>query len=115
MTHKISSMIPVVFLTCVLLFTVLNPARLPSAILILPFALFFWLLYLIIIELVSRPRPYAFAVRRRQVVFIAAFPVVLLVLESLGQLSVWDALMVMIIFGGAYFYIGGSSTITLHD
>ncbi len=42
---------------------------------------------------------------------IAAFPVLLLVLQSIGQLTAWDILMVVALFIIAYFYIIKTSAI----
>ena len=90
-----------------------NPTKLPSALLTAPFLLLFAAIYMTAKEIlylmssgeqnkvigmrVSRPRLIA--------VLIAAFPVLLLVLQSIGQLTTWDILTVVVLFIVAYFYI----------
>lgn len=103
----------------VLLLLETNPAKLPSALLIVPFLFLFIAIYLTVKEILhfmrggdenkivgmnaSRPRLIAG--------LIAAFPVLLLVLQSIGQLTTWDILMVVALFIIAYFYIIKSSVI----
>lgn len=102
-----------------LLLLATDPAKLPSALLIVPFLLLFVAVYLTVKEALhllrggdgnkiigmkaSRPRLIAG--------LIAAFPVLLLVLQSIGQLTTWDILMVVALFIVAYFYIIKASAI----
>jgi hypothetical protein len=100
-----------------LLFT--NPSKLPSALLIAPFILLFLSIYVTVLEVMklmrggdlnkivglraSRPRLIAG--------LIAGFPILLLVLQSIGQLTAWDVLTVVALFIIAYFYIIKSSVV----
>jgi hypothetical protein len=101
------------WLCTVLLLIATNPAKLPSALLIAPFLFLYVSIYLTVKEILnlmrggdqrkivglkaSRPRLIAG--------LIAAFPVLLLVLQSIGQLTAWDVLTVVALFIVAYFYI----------
>lgn len=103
----------------VLLLIATNPSKLPSALLIVPFLLLFIAIYLTVKEILhlmrggdqnkivgmkaSRPRLIA--------ALIAAFPVLLLVLQSIGQLTAWDILTVVALFIVAYFYIIKTSVV----
>ena len=109
----------VAWICTILLLLVTNPAKLPSALLITPFLFLFVAIYLTVKESLrlmrggdqnkivgmkaSRPRLIAG--------LIAAFPVLLLVLQSIGQLTVWDILTVVALFIVAYFYIIKTSAI----
>jgi hypothetical protein len=87
-----------------LLFILTNPRDLPSSLLMAPFILLFIILLLSIV-LILRPYNLARAKRLRLASTIAGFPVLLLVLQSLGQLTVRDALAMSALFGMVYFYI----------
>jgi hypothetical protein len=102
-----------------LLFLLTSPSKLPSAVLILPFLLLFIAIYTTVIVVLhllrggeenkivgmraSRPRLIAG--------LIAGFPVILLVLQSIGQLTTWDVLTVVALFIVAYFYIIKSAVV----
>lgn len=91
-----------VALLCMLLLT--DPQELPSIALIVPFALLF-------ITLAAGTLfglgAYGVSGRRKfRIGLIAsAIPVALLVLQSLGQLTLLDALVILAVFGIAYFYV----------
>jgi hypothetical protein len=97
----------------VLLLTATNPAKLPSALLIAPFLFLFVAIYLTVKELLNlmgggvQNKIVRFKASRPRLIagIIAAFPVLLLVLQSIGQLTAWDVLMVVALFIVAYFYI----------
>ena len=101
----------------VLILVLTNPSKLPSALLIAPFLLLFVAIYLTVIEILHLLRGGEQnkivglrAARPRLIAgLIAGFPVLLLVLQSIGQLTAWDVLTVVAIFIIAYFYILKSS------
>lgn len=82
-----------------------EPTHLPSAVLIVPYLLIFCVLTALISYLVSiRSGVYG----RQQVrigAFGAALPTLLLVLQSVGQLTMRDALTIVAVFVIAYFYL----------
>ncbi|HEY1835201.1 MAG TPA: hypothetical protein VGG13_00035 [Candidatus Saccharimonadales bacterium] len=97
-----------------------DPAKLPSALLIIPFVLLFFAVYTTAIEITflfraSEHRVVEGRWRRPQMTaaLIAGFPVLLLVLQSIGQLTPWDVLTVITLFIITYFYIIKSSTASL--
>lgn len=81
-----------------------NPATLPSFLLVIPFTLLFTTLYAISYILLRK-----MGLRRlrslRLGIVCAGLPVSLLLLQSIGQLTVRDVLTILIFFGVAYFYI----------
>lgn len=97
----------------ILFITLTNPQELPSVFLVIPFMLMFTVIYWSTIEflhfwyhgksvspgLVNAVHP------RRIALLIAATPTVLLVLQSIGQLTVRDLVTVVLIFSLAYFYL----------
>lgn len=101
----------------VLLLVVTNPSKLPSALLIAPFLLLFISIYISVKEVMHMLRGGEQdkivglkAARPRLIAgLIAGFPVLLLVLQSIGQLTAWDVLTVVAIFIIAYFYVLKSS------
>lgn len=90
----------------ILLFVLLStdPQRLPSIILVSPFILLFVIIFTGILFMLG-----AYAMTQQRKIRIgligAAAPVVLLVLQSLGQLTVRDVLAILILFCATYFYI----------
>lgn len=95
-----------------------NPASLPSVVIILPFVGLFGAIYFSVIEcfrLVSRAYGDTIIVRHRlgrpkvTAALVAGLPVLLLVLQSIGQLTVWDVLTAAAIFLITYFYVSKSS------
>jgi len=90
-------------LLAILLFTT-QPSRLPAAVLFLPFGLIFVALALLI-ALVIRKRGHISIRTFRTAAVGATLPVLLLVLQSVGQLTLRDALTLFILFGITYFYM----------
>jgi len=93
-----------------------DPKSLPSATLIVPFMLLFLAIYFTITEvkrlLNGGEQGGLVGVRAKSRLIaglIACLPVLLLTLQSIGQLTVWDVLMVGGLFVIAYFYIVKSS------
>lgn len=84
--------------------TVTNPATLPSFLLIIPFALLFTAIYA-----VSYAAMRSLGLRRlrglRLSLVGAGLPVSLLLLQSIGQLTLRDVLTILVFFMLAYFYI----------
>lgn len=87
-----------------LLLLLTDPRQLPSVVLILPFLLLFLILSLTAAA-VSRPYIAVRSRRLRMSFTLGAFPVLLLVLQSLGQLTVRDTLAILALSAIAYFYI----------
>src|SRR6185437_13863079 len=103
---------------CTLLLLLLTtPSKLPSAVLILPFLLLFIAIYMTVLEVLhllrggEQNRIVGMRASRPRLIagLIAGFPVLLLVLQSIGQLTAWDVLTVVALFIVAYFYIIKSS------
>jgi hypothetical protein len=106
-----------------LLFLIMtNPSKLPSFALVVPFVLITIILYLALMTFIeyikgSKNSDHSVYIVRPRVVaaMVAGFPVILLVLQSIGQLSLRDVLTVVTIFLLVYFYsakftIGSSSS-----
>jgi hypothetical protein len=95
-------------LALVLLFMTVDPDHVPSFMLVLPFVL----LSILLISVVS------FFLQRQGVgskkgikiaVLCSSLPMLLLVLQSIGQLTVRDVLVVLLLFGLSFFYISRTS------
>jgi hypothetical protein len=115
--HKTLKIV-ILCLALVALVSLTDPNRLPSAASIIPFILIFLILYLSVMALFGSVRRETDrkiiglkVVRPRVVaVLVAGFPVLILVLQSIGQLSSRDALTAGAIFVLAYFYATKFST-----
>lgn len=87
-----------------LFFLYTSPDRLPSAFLIVPFLLIFILFLsaglLILGRLGATKR-----VRLRVSLLVASVPVCLLILQSLGQLTLRDCLVIFVLVVMVYFYV----------
>lgn len=94
-----------------------DPFRLPSVFLIIPFALLFCCLYFTILVVVHFFRSgedetvVGLKLRRPRLLaaVVAGFPVLLLVLQSIVQLTVWDAIITLVIFLLVYTYVSRSN------
>jgi hypothetical protein len=96
------------FITLWVLFFAFDPNKLPSFILILPFILIFGLIVSLTAFLLQK-RGLA---RRRSLkiaVLCAVIPTLLLVLQSIGQLTVRDVLTLGVLFVLSFFYITRST------
>ena len=97
-----------------------NPKSIASILLIVPFIFFFFAIFFAVLLLfeglnsddgkknilrkrVTRPRLVA--------VLVAGFPILLLVLQSIGQLTLRDTITACVIFLLAYFYIAKSAPV----
>lgn len=87
-----------------LLVLLTDPQRLPSVFLVVPFVLLFIVLSAGISHLIG---VYGIFKRRKTRIGVvcATIPVLLLVLQSLGQLTVRDVLAIFALFAIAYFYM----------
>jgi hypothetical protein len=86
------------------LFVTTEPQKLPSLILIVPFILIFTILCLVSF-CVALKRGIRLRESVRVVLMIAALPTLLIVLQSLGELTPRDVLTVAALFVITYFYI----------
>ena len=80
-----------------------DPQGLPSILLVTPFVLIFIIL-LAILSIVLRSRGMSEAGRLRLAILGAVTPVFLLIMKSLGQLTLRDTLAIFALFAVAYFY-----------
>jgi len=97
------SLISSTILLSILLLT--DPQMLPSVILIAPFVLIFVALLACIIAVLGLYGDMPWRRKLRVGLAGAFIPVILLILQSLGQLTFRDVLAVFILFGVVYFYL----------
>lgn len=86
-----------------------NPETLPSVILVVPFLLLFTvftLLFEIILDKITRRKSMAV------VLLLSGFLIIMLALQTLGQLTLRDIIMVTALFSVAFLYIYRRSVIT---
>ncbi len=113
-SYKIAGLL----LVLCLFLTLTDPKHLPSVLLIIPFVLLLLILYQAAITIFKLANDSGNSlggkpsvVRPRLVAGLAAvFPVLLLLLQSIGQLSLRDVITVGAIVMLAYFYMGKFST-----
>lgn len=81
-----------------------NPEKLPLAMLVVPFLWLFAVVFILVLRLV---RSRVGSKRRRAIIAgtAAALPVLLLVLQSIHQLSVKDVLLVFVLLAAVGFYL----------
>lgn len=97
------------FALLLILFIGTDPNKVPSFILVLPFILLFALLFLLI-SLFLQEKGVSRAKSVRIGMLFAAIPLILLVLQSIGQLTIKDVLTIAALFAVSYFYISRVST-----
>ena len=115
---KRSFKIIVLIVSTVLLLTLTNPNHMASVFLVAPFLLFALVIYqaaMAIFRYSNDTRldqdSKAHIIRPRLIAALAAgFPVLLLILQSIGQLSLKDVITVTAIIVLAYFYMGKFSS-----
>lgn len=99
---------------------VTNPEKLPSVLLIVPPILLFLAVFFTVLEISSlmngkeeEKANGILPVRRPRIMagLIAGLPVMLLVLQSIGQLTFWDVVTVIAIFSIACLYVLRSSAV----
>jgi len=88
-----------------LLLVLTQPSRLPSVVLIIPYFLMFAVLALSIALIVSIHRGSMTGRALRAGCVSATLPMLLLVLQSVGQLTWRDTLTLFALFGITYFYM----------
>ena len=112
MNHKkqLYAVIGIILLCCILLFTT-NPQKMPLPVLILPFILIFALLWLVLRMILRYFYP---ETPKRKLSFFAAllsaFPVVCLLLQSVGQFSSRDFITLAALFVVLWFYLNRAIT-----
>lgn len=102
-------------LTCLFLMAT-SPAHLPAFVLVVPFAAIFYSLYSTIMAIIHFLRSTeddtvgGLKLRRPRVLaaVVAGFPVLLLVLQSIVELSILDVIISLVIFLLVYIYISRS-------
>lgn len=87
-----------------LMFFAVDPGGVPAFILILPFILLFTLLFAALVFLFDKKGTVR-ARGLRLAALCASLPILLLVLQSIGQLTLRDVLTVAVLFGLSFFYI----------
>jgi len=92
-------------LALVTLITTTEPARLPSVVLILPFVLMFAILALTIAMFIAWRKGSVTFSTIRAGCLTALLPILLLVLQSVGQLTLRDGLTLVALFAITYFYM----------
>ncbi|HLZ14513.1 MAG TPA: hypothetical protein VKQ34_00810 [Candidatus Saccharimonadales bacterium] len=83
-----------------------QPTKLPSFMLIVPFGLMFVILTLGTALLFAWRSSRLTARHVRNGAFVAAMPMILVVLQSIGQLTLRDLLIIVVFFVLSYFYVG---------
>jgi len=112
MNHKkqLYIVIGIVVFGCLLLFTT-NPQKMPLPVLIMPFVLIFVLLWLPL-RMILRYF-YPFTAKRKISIFaalMAVFPVICLLLQSVGQFSSRDFITLIALFVVLWFYLNRAIT-----
>ena len=110
----------ILYLVLALFLMLTNPRSTMSVILIIPFVLLFIANFLVVIPILRKFNSRKVNVntsmlsnRTRQTsVLIAGFPVILLILQSIGQLTPKDIITSLVIFILIYFYIIRTSSIS---
>lgn len=104
MKKKTSVIISLCSFALLVLLLATDPTQMPSFVLILPFALLFTIIWL---ATFSGFRENGFTRLRaiRLSMLFAGLPVSLLLLQSIGQLTIWDIVTILAFFGVAYFYV----------
>lgn len=104
--------ITVLFAVLAVFMMAAHPVRVPAMLLVVPFLLMFACLYYAVLEIIRLFRPPSEgqalpAVHRPRLLaaLIAAFPVLLLVLQSIMELTRWDVVIALALFLLAYVFI----------
>lgn len=92
------------FVTLLILFFITDPNKVPSFVLVLPFLLLFLVIFLLISHILEK-KGLPDRKRLKIAALGAGMPLVLLVLQSIGQLTVKDVLVLSVLFVLSYFYI----------
>jgi len=105
------------YIVTALFLMITDPSRLPSVFLIVPFAAVFMCLYgtiIVTVEFFRSEESETIAglkVRRPRLLaaVTAGFPVLLLILQSILQLTIWDVAITLVIFLLVYMYVSRSN------
>ena len=95
-------------LAIAVLFTATDPKAVPSFMLVFPFLLFFVLL-LSLIALLLQKRGWSIGRSLRIGMLCAGIPLIMLILQSIGQLTLKDVLTIAALFAVSYFYMSRAS------
>jgi hypothetical protein len=98
----------VAFALLLIIFMATDAKRVPSPILMVPFVLLFVLISSLVSALL-RWQGIALAKSWRIGLIFAGVPIVLLILQSIGQLTVKDVLTIAILLAVSYFYVSRST------
>jgi low temperature requirement protein LtrA len=104
--YKKLALLPLLLLSLPVLLLATNPGTLPLPLLVLPFMLIFACIFVVAVMIANRINPNTG--RRRVLInalLIAGGPVLLLVFQSLHQLSLRDVLITAALLAGCGFYI----------
>lgn len=93
-----------------ILFFAINPAGVPAFILVLPFILLFIILMSLFLYIFELKKGIETKKSIKLAALCASLPILLLVLQSIGQLTIRDTTTVSILFLLSYFYIARSTT-----
>jgi len=92
-----------------LLFMFTDPNKIPSFVLMIPFVLLFVLLSSLI-TIVLRTQGVGDSRSMKMGLILASVPLILLVLQSIGQLTLRDVLTIAVLFVISYFYVSRTTT-----
>jgi hypothetical protein len=88
----------------IVLCTTTNPKTAPSFVLVLPF-IFLFITMVASMRLILQRKGWVAARSWQVSFFVAGIPIGLLVLQSVGQLTMRDGLTILAFFGIGYFYV----------
>ncbi len=94
------------YLSLPILLITTNPNRLPLPLIILPLLLLFLIIYDLSLKIVRRMQP-ALEKKKRVAasVLIATLPTLLVIFQSIQQLSIWDILLTVGLLAGFSLYL----------
>jgi hypothetical protein len=98
----------------IVLFLTTEPTKLPAAVLTLPFLVLFATIFAISWMVMVRIAHKEQVVPQRRIIafalLYASLPTLLLLLQSIGQLTIRDTVTLFVLFGVLYFYIARMRT-----
>lgn len=103
MPHSFKYILASIIALLILFFTT-EPSGLHTPLLVLPFLLLFGLSFSLVFGVLKRTRMQKRGNVRLAIV-IASFPVVLLAMQSVGQLTLRDTITITLLFCIVYFYV----------
>lgn len=93
------------FILLLILFFAVDPGRVPAFMLVLPFILLFVALLFLALYTFELKKGMGASKSMKLAVLCSALPILLLVLQSIGQLTLRDVITVALLFILSYFYI----------